>query len=111
MASAGIEIIETSDAPEYLLQGQTRRTITRCRLEEVSIVDIGGNNDALQLYDTSGKVLKLSAGEDNDVLPLLALNRKTAPAGNCPRRRRRLIKTNKSTQKDEQRIFTVAWSA
>lgn len=84
MASAGIEIIETSDAPEYLLQGQTRRTITRCRLEEVSIVDIGGNNDALQLYDTSGKVLKLSAGEDNDVLPLLALNRKTAPAGTAP---------------------------
>ena len=40
MASAGIEIIETSDAPEHLLQGQTRRTITRCRLEEVSIVDM-----------------------------------------------------------------------
>ena len=47
-------------------------------------MDIGGNNDALQLYDTSGKVLKLSAGEDNDVLPLLALNRKTAPAGTAP---------------------------
>lgn len=84
MASAGIEIIETSDAPEHLLQGQTRRTITRCRLEEVSIVDIGGNDEALQLYDPSGKVLKLSAGEDNDVLPLLSLSKETAPAGTAP---------------------------
>lgn len=65
MASAGIEIIETSDAPEHLLQGQTRRTITRCRLEEVSIVDMGGNDEALQLYDRSGKVLKLAAGIDS----------------------------------------------
>lgn len=84
MASAGIEIIETSDAPEHLLQGQTRRTITRCRLEEVSIVDMGGNDEALQLYDRSGKVLKLAAGEDNDALPLLAPEKKDAPSGTAP---------------------------
>ena len=84
MASAGIEIIETSDAPEHLLQGQTRRTITRCRLEEVSIVDMGGNDEALQLYDRSGKVLKLAAGEDNDALPLLALEKKDDPSGIAP---------------------------
>lgn len=84
MASAGIEIIETSDAPEHLLQGQTRRTITRCRLEEVSIVDMGGNDEALQLYDRSGKVLKLAAGEDNDALPLLVPEKKDAPSGTAP---------------------------
>lgn len=84
MASAGIEIIETSDAPEHLLQGQTRRTITRCRLEEVSIVDMGGNDEALQLYDRSGKVLKLAAGEDNDALPLLAPEKKDDPSGTVP---------------------------
>lgn len=84
MASAGIEIIETSDAPEHLLQGQTRRTITRCRLEEVSIVDMGGNDEALQLYDRSGKVLKLAAGEDNDALPLLAPEKKDDPSGTSP---------------------------
>lgn len=84
MASAGIEIIETSDAPEYLLQGQTRRTITRCRLEEVSIVDMGGNAEALQLYDRSGKVLKLAAGEDNEALPLLTLKKKEKPSGTAP---------------------------
>lgn len=84
MASAGIEIIETSDAPEHLLQGQTRRTITRCRLEEVSIVDMGGNDEALQLYDRSGKVLKLAAGEDNDALPLLVPEKKDDPTGTAP---------------------------
>ena len=84
MASAGIEIIETSDAPEHLLQGQTRRTITRCRLEEVSIVDMGGNDEALQLYDRSGKVLKLAAGEDNDALPLLVPEKKDDPSGTAP---------------------------
>lgn len=71
MASAGIEIVETSDAPEHLLQGQTRATITRCKLEEVSIVDIGGNDDALQLYGTDGKLMTLSSGENCDHLPLL----------------------------------------
>ena len=84
MASAGIEIIETSDAPEHLLQGQTGRTITRCRLEEVSIVDMGGNDEALQLYDRSGKVLKLAAGEDNDALPLLVPEKKDDPSGTAP---------------------------
>lgn len=84
MASAGIEIIETSDAPEHLLQGQTRRTITRSRLEEVSIVDIGGNDEALQLYDSNGMVLKLAAGEDNDALPLLAPEKKDDLSGTAP---------------------------
>ena len=77
MASAGIEIVETSDAPEYLLQGQTRATITRCKLEEVSIVDIGGNDEALQLYGTDGKLMKLASGEDCTHLPLL-LNKEHA---------------------------------
>ena len=70
MASAGIEILETSESPEHLLQGQTRATITRCRLEEVSIVDIGGNDDALQLWN-DGKLVKLAAGETSPHLPLL----------------------------------------
>ena len=75
MASAGLSIVEISNAPEYLLQGQTRATIVRSRLEEVSIVDMGGNDDALQLYDRSGKMLKLAAGVDNPVLPLLSLEK------------------------------------
>ena len=77
MASAGSEIVETSDAPEHLLQGQTRATITRCKLEEVSIVDIGGNDEALQLYGTDGKLMTLASGENCDHLPLL-LNKEHA---------------------------------
>lgn len=106
MASAGIEIIETSDAPEHLLQGQTRRTITRCRLEEVSIVDIGGNDEALQLYDTSGKILKLSAGEDSDVLPLLAPEKKDDPSGTAPDGKDN-NQTNKSTQSMNKEILQL----
>jgi hypothetical protein len=106
MASAGIEIIETSDAPEHLLQGQTRRTITRCRLEEVSIVDMGGNDEALQLYDRSGKVLKLAAGEDNDALPLLALEKKDDPSGTAPDGKDN-NQTKKSTQSMNKEILQL----
>lgn len=70
MASAGIEIVETSDDPLLLLAGQTRPTITKSKLVEVSIVDIGANDDALQLTH-EGKMLRLAAGEDNEVLPLI----------------------------------------
>lgn len=72
MLSAGIDIIECSDDPQYLVQGQTRPTIIRSRLFEVSIVDVGANDDALQvrLYN-DGKQLTLAKDEDNDLLPLL----------------------------------------
>lgn len=70
MASAGIEIVETSEDPLLLLAGQTRPTITKSKLVEVSIVDIGANDDALQLTH-EGKMLRLAAGEDNEVLPLI----------------------------------------
>lgn len=70
MASAGIEIIETSSDPSVLVAGQTRETITRCKLEEVSIVDIGGNDDALKL-SRCGKVLELAKGGADSFLPLL----------------------------------------
>lgn len=72
MLSAGIDIIECSDDPQYLVQGQTRPTIIRSRLFEVSIVDVGANDNALQvrLYN-DGKQLTLAKDEDNDLLPLL----------------------------------------
>lgn len=85
MASAGIEIIETSDAPEHLLQGQTRRTITRCRLEEVSIVDMGGNDEAL---------------------PLLAPEKKDDPSGTAPDGKDN-NQTNKSTQSMNKEILQL----
>lgn len=79
MASAGLEPIETSADPALVLPGQTRETVTRSKLVEVSIVDIGANDEALQLYGQEGKVLKLAAGEDSPGLPLLQERKEADP--------------------------------
>ncbi|MCM1223117.1 MAG: phage protease [Lachnospiraceae bacterium] len=70
MASAALEPLATSSDPALVADGQTRETVTRCKLIEVSIVDIGGNDEALQLYG-GDKLLKLAAGEESPTLPLL----------------------------------------
>ena len=73
MLSAGLEIIEWSEDEKYLVQGQTRPTVVRSKLTEVSVVDIGGNDDALQtvrLYQ-GNKVLTLAKDEECEHLPLL----------------------------------------
>lgn len=71
MVSAGIEIRDTSTEPGMLLAGQTRPTITKSKLIEVSVVDIGSNDEALCLYDTAGRVLHLTAGGECEALPLM----------------------------------------
>lgn len=79
MASAGLEPTETTPDPALVLPGQTRETVTRSKLIEVSIVDIGGNDEALQLYGQEGKLLKLAAGEDSPGLPLLQERKEADP--------------------------------
>lgn len=78
MLSAGLDIVEWSEDPEVLVAGQTRPTITKSKLTEVSVVDIGANDDALQvgLYH-EGQLLTLAAGENHDFLPLLKQNEPT----------------------------------
>lgn len=71
MASAALEPLETSADPALVLPGQWRETVIRSKLIEVSIVDIGANDEALQLCGAEGKVLRLAAGEDAPHLPLL----------------------------------------
>lgn len=73
MLSAGLDVLEWSEEPEMLMAGQTRPTVTKSKLIEVSVVDIGSNDDALQvgLYH-DGKLLTLAAGEESDHLPLLS---------------------------------------
>lgn len=74
MLSAGLEIIELSEDPALLVAGQTRPTISRCKLLEVSIVDIGANDDAMQVgFYREGKMLTLAAGEEHPDIPLLNL--------------------------------------
>ena len=69
MVSAGIDILELSEEPEQVIQGQTRPTVTKSKLFEVSVVDIGANDDALVLTK-DGSALEL-AKDGSNPLPLL----------------------------------------
>lgn len=66
MTSVGIMPIEWSDAPEHLLPGQTRATVTRWIVKEASIVGVGANHNALRLYDAEGKLL-----DDKEIIKLM----------------------------------------
>ncbi|MFL0105011.1 HK97 family phage prohead protease, partial [Tenacibaculum maritimum] len=59
MASIGIQKKETSTEKKFLKAGQTRATVTKSRLSEISIVDMGGNDNALKLYNDKGDELAL----------------------------------------------------
>lgn len=74
MCSANFDVLELSEDPAMLKPGQTRPTVTRSKLVEVSMVDIGGNDDALVMLSYQGQELKLAAGEECAALPLLKLN-------------------------------------
>lgn len=67
MVSAGIDIHELSDDPAEMLPGQTMATITKSSLFEVSMVDIGANDDAIVLKK-DGKVITLSKDGYNPLL-------------------------------------------
>lgn len=73
MVSVGIDILETSEAKEHLVEGQTRPTVSRSKLLEVSLVDIGANDDAIVLR-RDGKTITM--GMDGECcLPLLKNNK------------------------------------
>jgi len=74
MASLGAESIETSADPLYLIQGQTRETVTKCLALEASIVDMGGNLNAFALTSdsgfalyTGGNLMNLSNNTENTI--------------------------------------------
>lgn len=69
MVSAGLEVIERSSDTAVLLPGQRFETVTKSKLVEVSIVDIGANDDAIAL-GIGGEMVRLSAGtlQDNGIL-------------------------------------------
>ncbi len=69
-ASIGFRIIETSDDPAMLVKGQTRATVTKCKLVEISLVDIPANKNALALFDQDGKRVELKDEESFQVLSL-----------------------------------------
>ena len=74
MVSVGIDILETSEDRKFLIQGQTAPTITKSKLFEVSIVDIGANDDAIVLQKDG---VRLTLGKNAErMLPLLHRNNK-----------------------------------
>lgn len=75
MVSIGIDILETSEDPKYLKPGQTCATITKSKLIEVSVVDIGANDDAIALHKDG---VRLTLGKNAaEVLPPLHSNKQT----------------------------------
>ena len=59
MCSLHADVKETSTDEELLLPGQTLETVTKCKLIEISIVDVGGNDNALKL-SRDGKEVQLN---------------------------------------------------
>lgn len=72
MVSIGIDILEVSDEPEHLVAGQTAPTITKSRIYETSIVDIGANDNAIVMR-RDGKQITLGKDSEN---PLPSINNK-----------------------------------
>lgn len=72
MVSAGLDVLELSEDKTLVVEGQTSPTITRSKLFEVSLVDIGSNDDAIVLK-RDGRQITL--GRDGECpLPLLNNN-------------------------------------
>lgn len=74
MVSAGLDIVELSEDEQYLLPGQTRMTVVKSKLREVSCVDIGANDDSLvdtTLYYKEQVIDMNKNDQANEVIPLL----------------------------------------
>lgn len=72
MVSIGIDVLELSEEPEHLVAGQTAPTITKSKIFETSIVDIGANDNAIVMRH-NGKQITLGRDSEN---PLPMLNNK-----------------------------------
>lgn len=75
MVSVGIDIIEESDDPAVIVPGQKYKTITKSKLFEVSVVDVGANDDAIVMRK-NGEEITLGKDGDNP-LSLLSNEQQT----------------------------------
>lgn len=75
MASIYADPLETSTDPKDLLPGQVFETVTKCKLVEITIVDIGGNDDALKLRksDAAIKLNKIQQKSESMSFKTIAL--------------------------------------
>jgi uncharacterized protein YdbL (DUF1318 family) len=70
--SVGLDIKETSTESVFVVQGQTRPTITKCKIYEASIVGMPSNSNALMLRKGENKVHLSYGGEIGIVLPTMS---------------------------------------
>ena len=72
MASMYAPVLETSSDSKHILPGQLLETVTRCKLEEISIVDVGGNDKALKLSkeNTAVQLKKINQKSENKMSEL-----------------------------------------
>ena len=75
MGSAGLIPRAWTADESLVIEGQTSETLSRSAMEEISIVDIGADNDALSvaLYDENHQRIELSSNGGNAVIPMLNL--------------------------------------
>lgn len=103
--SPSLEVLTVSDDPAYLVKGQTRATVIKSSLREISIADIPSNRNAIKLYDqSSGTELNLSAQEDNNLIPLIG-NKQNKETMNLKDEVAGLL--NLSAQTDDNAIITA----
>lgn len=69
MCSLKADVIEGSVDEALMLPGQKYETVTKCKLVEISIVDIGGNDDALKL-SRNGEPIKLKKIEPKIIIDM-----------------------------------------
>lgn len=72
MASMYAPVFGTSSDSKYTLPGQMLETVTKCKLEEISIVDVGGNDKALKLSkeNTAIQLKKINQKSENKMSEL-----------------------------------------
>lgn len=73
MVSIGIDVLELSEKPEHLVAGQTSPTITKSKIFETSIVDIGANDNAIVMR-RNGKQITLGFDSENPLPRLNSIN-------------------------------------
>jgi len=67
MCSLYADVIETSLDPEHLLPNQKYETVLKCKMIELSIVDVGGNDDALKLSRNGSPVKLQKINQENQI--------------------------------------------
>lgn len=72
--SIGFDVLETSSESAYLMQGQTRPTVTKAVIYEASIVNFPANSNALRLRKDGNLIELSSTGASlGDLLPKIQL--------------------------------------